>query len=559
MQTIQLPSQLDFLKAAKTRHDLALILGVEIQFFTRVLYERPYKSRYSTFYIPKKNGELRKIIAPDKKLSEIQSRLAAVLYDCRAEIAKIEASTMASSYGFEKKRSPIHNARKHLARRYVLNFDLKDFFPSIHIGRVKGVLIKDRNFELNPNIAMLISQIACHEGRLPQGSPLSPVISNMVAQILDRRLRKFANIARCSYSRYVDDITFSTNLRDFPKSVAEFKDGSWQLSKSLAKIVEKAGYEINHSKTRMQERHQRQIVTGLTVNSKPLPNVDYRKNTRAMCHKLFNEGKYWIAENKYDISKNPKHIRPIKGRVSYISHIAQQSKDADAGELSVEKLQKKFVHFESFVLRKRAIIIPEGVTDRLYLKMAIRHKELIPKSLVESDEKLKFEIFNPTRSKRNYLKVGDGAQQIKDFMFRYITLKKNYKFYPGNTAIIGLLDSDSEGLKVLKKLENNFQVTTLSDSSLYLGNNLYIVCLNHNGENKEIENYFPYKLLEKKIDGRAFELISKTGETYSKKEFAKFVVPKFAAKSDFEEFKKIFNSIDECIKHNSSVNAIATA
>jgi len=504
------------LKSASNVYDLAGILNVETQFLTRVMYSRPYRARYTTFSIPKKNGGSRLITAPDKKLSEIQKRLADVLYDCRTQIAKTEAGSIASSYGFEKNKAPIHNARKHIGRRYVLNFDLKDFFPSIHIGRVKGFLINDRNFSLNEDVALLISQIACHEGSLPQGSPLSPIIANMVAQILDRRLRKFANIARCSYTRYVDDITFSTNLREFPKDVAEFTKGNWQIGTPLEKVIKRAGYQINHQKTRMQQSHQRQMVTGLTVNSKPMPNIDYRKRTRAMCDKLFNEGCYRIGVEEFNISKKPKHIKPIKGRIGYISHISRQSKPDGAGELSVEKLQKKFVYFESFVLREKAIIIPEGITDRLYLKMAIRHKELIPKSLIESDKKLKFQIFNPTRSKRDYLKIGDGAQQIKNFMFNYLDRKQSYKFYPGNSAIIGLLDSDKEGNGVFKVLEKQFNSKRLSKSSLYLGENLYVVSLNHNGEDKEIENYFPYKLLEKKIDNRTFELISENDDTYSK-------------------------------------------
>lgn len=550
MQTIPSYNELDMLRAAKSRYDLARLLNIEVQFLTRVLYEKPYRNRYRTFEIPKKNGGKRVITAPDKKLAEIQSRLAKVLYNCRAEIAKTEASTVASSYGFEKNRSALHNARKHIGRRYVFNFDLKDFFPSIHIGRVKGFLIKDRNFELNEDIALLISQIACHEGRLPQGSPLSPIISNMVAQVLDRRLRKFGNIERCSYSRYADDITFSTNMKDFSDRIAEFQDKKWKVAQPLEKLINKSGYKINHSKTRMQQSHQRQIVTGLTVNSKPLPNIDYRKQTRAMCHSLFNKGKYSIDSNEFDISVSPKNIRPIKGRISYVAHTAQQSKEDDTVELSVERLQRRFVYFESFVLREQAIIIPEGITDRLYLKMAFRHKELIPKHLLKDGEKLKLEVFNPTRSKRDYLKIGDGAQQIKNFMFKYVELKETYKFYPGNSAIIGLLDSDKEGLTVLRILEKKFNAERLSESSWFLGDNLYIVCLNHNGESQEIENYFPYKLLEKTIEKRKFELISKTGDTYSKKEFAKFIVPKYATKSDFEEFKKIFASFEECVLHN---------
>ena len=102
-------------------------------------------------------------------------------------------------------------------RRWVFNLDLEDFFPSINFGRVRGFLLKNRDFRAeSEHRATVISQIACHENSLPQGSPCSPVISNLVAHLLDMRLVRLASSVGCTYSRYADDLTFSTNKKIFP-------------------------------------------------------------------------------------------------------------------------------------------------------------------------------------------------------------------------------------------------------------------------------------------------------------------------------------------------------
>ena len=70
-------------------------------------------------------------------------------------------------------------------RRFVLNLDLEDFFPTFNFGRVSGFFMKSRDFKLDRKVAIMLAQIACHEKALPQGSPCSPVISDMIAHMLD--------------------------------------------------------------------------------------------------------------------------------------------------------------------------------------------------------------------------------------------------------------------------------------------------------------------------------------------------------------------------------------
>ena len=83
-----------------------------------------------------------------------------------------------------------------------MNIDLQDFFPTFNFGRVRGFFIKDQDFAVPEKVATVIAQIACHEGSLPQGSPCSPLITDMIAHILDVRLVQLAKANRLTYSRY---------------------------------------------------------------------------------------------------------------------------------------------------------------------------------------------------------------------------------------------------------------------------------------------------------------------------------------------------------------------
>jgi RNA-directed DNA polymerase len=200
------------------------------------------------------------------------------------------------AHGFERNRSIITNANLHKRRRYVLNLDLEDFFPSINFGRVRGFFIKDKHFSLHPAVATILAQIACHENELPQGSPCSPIVSNLVGHLLDSRLARFAKIHKCTYSRYADDITFSTSRKDFPPALAfpvPGATGKWQLGVELREKIEHSGFKINDKKTRMQFRGSRQVTTGLMVNEKVNIRQEYWRTARQMCHALFATGKYY--------------------------------------------------------------------------------------------------------------------------------------------------------------------------------------------------------------------------------------------------------------------------
>ena len=205
---------LEELKNAKNINEFAPLLNFKPKSLSYILYIMPNtKKCYESFTIPKKDGSERKINSPNERLKLVQRRLANLLYDCYDEIIKNKKGTIGISHGFKRKYSIFTNSRMHCRKKYVFDVDLKDFFPSINFGRVRGYFINDKNFQLNEKIATIIAQIACFENQLPQGSPISPIISNLIGNILDVKLLRLSKEVKCYYTRYADDLTFSTNKK----------------------------------------------------------------------------------------------------------------------------------------------------------------------------------------------------------------------------------------------------------------------------------------------------------------------------------------------------------
>src|SRR5699024_7172159 len=240
---------------------------------------------YTSFQIPKKNGSNRQIHAPNTQLRSIQKKLAKEFYKYRRD------SKSKTSHGFEEKRGIITNSKIHLNRKIVINIDLADFFESFHFGRVRGYFIKNKKFQLDSEIATILTQLCCYKGSLPQGSPCSPVITNMICDILDYRLVKIAKKYKVDYTRYADDLTFSTNDKRFKKNLKSFY-------KEVEKEVNKSGFKLNEQKYRITDSNNRQIVTGLTVNQKINVDKNYYKQTRAMAHSLYKNSTFKINDEE---------------------------------------------------------------------------------------------------------------------------------------------------------------------------------------------------------------------------------------------------------------------
>jgi RNA-directed DNA polymerase len=171
--------------------------------------------KYHQFTIPKKHGGQRTIAAPGASLKFAQKKLNQVLQ------ALYQPGSVV--HGFVCRRGVVSNAAAHSKRRYILNIDLQNFFETISFPRVRGMFMA-KPYSRNGAVATTLARLCCYNGVLAQGAPTSPVISNMLLGRLDSHLKSLARTHKCTYTRYADDITFSTFVARFPRALAHFAD-----------------------------------------------------------------------------------------------------------------------------------------------------------------------------------------------------------------------------------------------------------------------------------------------------------------------------------------------
>lgn len=283
--------------------------------------------RYRQFKIKKKTGGFRQITAP-------RNRSFMQMLKCVNEIFKAIYSPSDYAMGFTEERSVVTNANVHKGQNYILNIDLKDFFPSIEQPRIwKRLQLKPFNFAV-PVANVLAGLCSMKEMRtmddgskkafyiLPQGAPTSPVITNMICDTLDRRLAGLAKRFGLHYTRYADDITFSSMHNVYQKN-GEFR-------KELLRIIQGQGFTINEKKTRLQKVGGRQEVTGIIVSNKLNVTHDYVRNIRNILY-IWDRYGYGVAyakffpkykEDKGHVKKgDPDLVNVIDGKLMYMKMV----------------------------------------------------------------------------------------------------------------------------------------------------------------------------------------------------------------------------------------------
>ncbi len=390
--------------------------------------------RYIQFQIPKKKkGEFRTITAPNAGLKSIQRCINSLLLE--------SYTPHASAYGFVKNKSIVENARTHVGQNFIYNIDLKDFFPSIKAGRVFACLLLPP-LSFDKNTASLITDLCCHEGRLPQGAPTSPTLTNIVCNRMDWRLTKLAKRYGLRYTRYADDITFSGMNNVF------HEEG--QFIKELRYFIGKEGFLINDDKTRLNNNYQRQEVTGLTINEKPNVSQKYVKQIRTILNNWEKSG-YDHAQSVFLKFYHPtKHIEGqhhveniLKGKLDYLKMV-KGDKD--------ETYKKLYNRFERLVGGTERDIDPNeiiriwehsglGAAKKSYTKRAKEPqlsvdvfvdkilsspsstsgiKKKVASLLIESSIKKKTQTLSAEKESGIILKANKGLYHDPEFVSRFL-------------------------------------------------------------------------------------------------------------------------------------------
>lgn len=298
------------------------------------------KGRFRTFDIPKKSGGVRIITAPHDP---------AYQWILRALAQMLEQAYTPSDHamGFVKNRSVKLNAQAHEGKNYVYNLDLKDFFPSIRQARVCARL-QCPPFSLNRELAATIAGLVCMRLEqtaltethvtyvLPQGSPVSPLLTNAICDSLDHQLAGLARRFHLTFTRYADDITFSSMHHVYHAEGAFIAE--------LQRIIQRQGFTINDRKTRLQKRGTRQEVTGLVVNQRTNVTRQYIADLRNLLY-IWERYGYTLAFHKWREhyrKHGPKHSHPVSmlqviyGKLTYLRMI--RGKD----DMTVRSLFKRY-------------------------------------------------------------------------------------------------------------------------------------------------------------------------------------------------------------------------
>lgn len=285
-----------------------VVFGFEYSVIKKLIYPHP---AYRAFLIKKRNGGTRTIEEPKKRVKFLQQRALEFLN----EFATNERPCV---HGFVKERSIVTNAVAHCERKptFLLNIDLKDFFPSITFFRVRG-LLQAPPFHFSFEVATVFAHLFTHAGKLPQGAPSSPYISNLICRSMDRDLMVLAKRHRCTYTRYADDMTFSFSVRNaanLPVNICTYDGGIATVGAELREIIKLHSFTLNEAKTRISSRHTRQEVTGLTINEFPNVPRKFIDTVRGALHAWKAHG-YLAAEKGWQDRVNASADKPLKDMI----------------------------------------------------------------------------------------------------------------------------------------------------------------------------------------------------------------------------------------------------
>lgn len=331
----------DLLDAIKRDEFVPVRYGISVPMLKHFSSDKISPKRFRIFHIRKKSGGLREIKAPCRQLDVILTCINGMLKAC------YEPSDVAM--GFTAGKSVLSNAQVHVGHNYVFNIDLKDFFPSIPQARVwKRLQLPPFNF--SQDIANVLAGLCCSfdnevgENVLPQGSPASPLLTNAICDKLDRRMKGVAKRFGLHYSRYADDMTFSS-MHNVYQEDGEFR-------KEILRIIEEQGFRMNENKTRLQKDGARQEVTGLTVNAVANVSRKYISDLRWILHVWEKEGyakAYALFYPKYKHEKGyikkgePVMENVIGGKLDYLRMVRGENNPA------YQKLQARYNALQQLV------------------------------------------------------------------------------------------------------------------------------------------------------------------------------------------------------------------
>ncbi|MFK7786623.1 MAG: reverse transcriptase family protein [Crocinitomicaceae bacterium] len=304
-----------------TLKDVELLIGAELNSISLHAFD----PGYFHFTMPKSNGELRYIEAPENELKRLQRKLNRYL-QCAYFVVRTP-----SCYGFtigaiteKNPRNILSNAQKHLNCSYLINVDVDDFFHQISTERVQFIFESDP-FRFDRYTSKSLAKLCTYKGRLPMGAPTSPVLSNFYTIEPDTELQKWSENQAITYTRFVDDLTFS--------STKNLNSGHIE---SISGILNNFNLPLNSGKQKLYGPEDPKTVTGLLVgNSVEIAQSFYfdlnedlvRLKKVVEVHQItgMTSGLSFLKRFKQEVMGKINFVKQIKGKFSeeYIRYLEQ--------------------------------------------------------------------------------------------------------------------------------------------------------------------------------------------------------------------------------------------
>lgn len=413
---------------------------------------------YKNKEISKKNGGKRLLSIPPPVTKAVQKKLNGLLQEIYIAPKPVHAFITSS------KKNIVSNASYHVNKNIVIGIDISNFFDSINFGRVRGLFIA-KPFGINDKIATKLAQVMTINNMLPQGAPTSPIISNLICIKLDHNLINLAKKYSLIYTRYADDITFSTYQKYTDNEILN-------ILLDVKHIINANGFFINTSKLRVQRKNHSQIVTGLKVNSKVNVTRKYVKQIRSMLYSWWNDGieeasnKHFKNFNsqpqKYKQSKTKSFQNILNGKINFLgqvkslddsryikflytyillsNEISKNKKLPFFEELDISQINSRVSQVVFQQIYDYILILTEGETDVVYLKSALSYFQ-------EKDEflNLKLRFLNLkgwVNVKKIHLVLSTEKINVEEFLIR----EKIKPFISDKLKYCCILDSDDDGI-----------------------------------------------------------------------------------------------------------------
>lgn len=282
---------------------------------------------YKEYKIPKRNGKLRIIHEPMPNLKEIQTWILENILLSPGVLKEISPVVTA----FVPKRSIIDNAKCHVGKQTVICMDLKDFFTSVQWIQVYAVFA---DLGYGKDVAGMLAHLCTLDEVLPQGAPTSPMLSNLVLKRTDKLIKTFCESRDITYTRYADDLTFSTN--------GHFENG--KLMGYVKMVMENEAFTINDDKTKVFHRNSSQNVTGIVVNDHLQVSRKYRKKIRQEMYYLQHLG----LEKHFSHTNYPygpqSYLNHLLGKINHVLHVNAEDKEMLAYRQSLRNMIRDKIH-----------------------------------------------------------------------------------------------------------------------------------------------------------------------------------------------------------------------